>query len=126
MTVKQLQEKLNLQYICNEALAEEKNVTGCYCGDLLSWVMSKATEGDAWLTVMGNVTSRRGNITGTDDRNGSKIINADIPLSEMFGYATDLRSRTQGRGNYTMQFSHYAQVPKSIAEKIVGNNAKND
>jgi elongation factor G len=80
---------------------------------------------DYFGDVMGNVTSRRGNITGTDDRNGSKIINADIPLSEMFGYATDLRSRTQGRGNYTMQFSHYAQVPKSIAEKIVGNN-KND
>lgn len=57
MTVKELQEKLNLQYICNESLAEEKEVTGCYCGDLLSWVMSKATEGDAWLTVMGNVTS---------------------------------------------------------------------
>ena len=57
MTVKELQEKLNLQYICNEKLAEEKDVTGCYCGDLLSWVMSRATEGDAWLTVMGNVTS---------------------------------------------------------------------
>ena len=57
MTVKELQEKLNLEYICNENLAEEKNVTGCYCGDLLSWVMSRANEGDAWLTVMGNVTS---------------------------------------------------------------------
>ena len=57
MTVKELQEKLNLQYICNEALAETKDVTGCYCGDLLSWVMSRAKEGDAWLTVMGNVTS---------------------------------------------------------------------
>ncbi|MBQ7116268.1 MAG: hypothetical protein IJN94_07630 [Clostridia bacterium] len=57
MTVKELQKKLNLQYICNEGLAEEKEVTGCYCGDLLSWVMSKATDGDAWLTVMGNVTS---------------------------------------------------------------------
>lgn len=57
MTVKELREKLNLQYICNEGLAEEKEVTGCYCGDLLSWVMSKASEGDAWLTVMGNVTS---------------------------------------------------------------------
>ena len=57
MTIKELQEKLNLQYICNKSLAEEKEVTGCYCGDLLSWVMSKATEGDAWLTVMGNVTS---------------------------------------------------------------------
>lgn len=57
MTVKDLKENLNLQYICNEGLAETKTVTGCYCGDLLSWVMSRAEEGDAWLTVMGNVTS---------------------------------------------------------------------
>ena len=75
---------------------------------------------DYFGDVMGNVTARRGNITGTDDRNGSKVINAEIPLSEMFGYATDLRSRTQGRGNYSMQFDHYAQVPKSVAEKIIG------
>ncbi len=57
MTVKELQEKLDLQIICNGSLADTKNVTGCYCGDLLSWVMSRASEGDAWLTVMGNVTS---------------------------------------------------------------------
>lgn len=57
MTVKELQKKLNLSFICNENLAEQKTVTGCYCGDLLSWVMSRATDGDAWLTVMGNVTS---------------------------------------------------------------------
>ncbi len=57
MTVKELQEKLNLSFICNGNLAEQKEVTGCYCGDLLSWVMSRATDGDAWLTVMGNVTS---------------------------------------------------------------------
>ena len=75
---------------------------------------------DYFGDVMGNVTARRGTITGTDDRNGSKVIDAEIPLSEMFGYATDLRSRTQGRGNYTMQFDHYAQVPKSVSEKIVG------
>ncbi len=82
---------------------------------------------DYFGDVMGNVTARRGNITGTDDRNGSKVINAEIPLSEMFGYATDLRSRTQGRGNYTMQFDHYAQVPKSVAEKIIGERgSKND
>jgi elongation factor G len=73
--------------------------------------------------LMGNVTARRGIIQGTEDRNGVKVIDAHIPLSEMFGYATDLRSRTQGRGNYTMQFSHYAEVPKSIAEKIVGKKA---
>ena len=70
--------------------------------------------------IMGNVTARRGIIQGTDDRNGVKVIDAHIPLAEMFGYATDLRSRTQGRGNYTMQFSHYAEVPKSVAEKIIG------
>ena len=73
--------------------------------------------------LMGNVTARRGIIQGTDDRNGIKVIDAHIPLSEMFGYATDLRSRTQGRGNYTMQFSHYAEVPKSVAEKIAGKKA---
>ena len=81
---------------------------------------------DYFGDIMGNVTARRGNITGTDDRNGSKVIDAEIPLSEMFGYATDLRSRTQGRGNYTMQFDHYAQVPKSVAEKIIGDRAAND
>jgi len=73
--------------------------------------------------LMGNVTARRGLISGTEDRNGVKVIDANIPLSEMFGYATDLRSRTQGRGNYTMQFSHYYEVPKSVAEKVIGKKA---
>ena len=73
--------------------------------------------------IMGNVTARRGIIQGTEDRNGLKVIDANIPLSEMFGYATDLRSRTQGRGNYTMQFDHYFEVPKSVAEKIIGKKA---
>ena len=73
--------------------------------------------------LMGNVTARRGIIQGTEDRNGVKVIDAHIPLAEMFGYATDLRSRTQGRGNYTMQVSHYAEVPKSVAEKIMGKKA---
>ena len=73
--------------------------------------------------IMGNVTARRGIIQGTEDRNGVKVIDAHIPLAEMFGYATDLRSRTQGRGNYTMQFDHYSEVPKSVAEKIIGKKA---
>ncbi len=73
--------------------------------------------------IMGNVTARRGIIQGTEDRNGLKVIDAHIPLAEMFGYATDLRSRTQGRGNYTMQFDHYSEVPKSVAEKIMGKKA---
>ncbi len=74
--------------------------------------------------IMGNVSSRRGTILGSEDRNGSKVIDAEIPLSEMFGYATDLRSRTQGRGVFSMQFDHYAEVPKSVAEKIIGEKRK--
>ena len=76
--------------------------------------------------VQGNISSRRGQLMGTDDVNGSKMIHSEIPLSEMFGYATDLRSRTQGRGNYTMTFDHYAEVPRSIAEKIMGERGKKD
>ncbi len=81
------------------------------------------TPDDYFGDLMGNVTARRGIIQGTDDRNGVKVIDAHIPLAEMFGYATDLRSRTQGRGNYTMQFSHSAEVPKSVAEMIIGKKA---
>lgn len=72
--------------------------------------------------VMGNVSSRRGNVSGIEMRNGVQVVNAFIPLAEMFGYATDLRSRTQGRGNYTMQFDHFAEVPKAIREKITKDN----
>lgn len=70
--------------------------------------------------VMGNLNSRRGQIEGTELRGGAQVIRSLVPLSEMFGYATDLRSRTQGRGTFTMQFSHYNEVPKSIAEKVIG------
>jgi elongation factor G len=69
--------------------------------------------------VMGDVSGRRGRVTGMNMENGIHTIDGIVPLSEMFGYATDLRSKTQGRGNYTMQFAHYAQVPTSIAETIV-------
>ncbi len=68
--------------------------------------------------VMGNISARRGRPEGTESVMGVQILHAMVPLSEMFGYATDLRSRTQGRGNYVMQFSHYEEVPKSVAEKI--------
>ena len=74
--------------------------------------------------VMGNITRRRGVLSGTDVRNGTQIIHADIPLGEMFGYATDLRGLTQGRGNFTMEPSHYLEVPKAIAEKIIGDIKK--
>ncbi len=70
--------------------------------------------------VIGDITSRRGRIEGMEARLGEQSVHAFVPLSEMFGYATDLRSRTQGRGLFTMQFDHYEQVPKSIAEKVTG------
>ncbi len=82
------------------------------------------TPEDYFGDLMGNVSSRRGTIIGTDDRNGAKIIDAEVPLAEMFGYATELRSRTQGRGQFTMQFDHYNEVPKSISEKIITSRAK--
>ena len=69
--------------------------------------------------VMGDLNSRRGHIMGMEPRAGAQVIRAQVPLSEMFGYATDLRSSTQGRATYTMQFSHYAEVPASIAAEIV-------
>ena len=84
------------------------------------------TPDDYFGDLMGNVSSRRGTIIGTDDRNGAKVIDAEVPLSEMFGYATDLRSRTQGRGQFTMQPDHYAEVPKSVSEKIISSRAKKD
>ena len=75
-------------------------------------------------TVMGGLTSRRGVLQGTETNAGSVIINAEVPLSEMFGYATALRSSTQGRGSFNMEFSHYAEVPKSISEKIIVERKK--
>ncbi|TLM99505.1 elongation factor G, partial [bacterium] len=69
--------------------------------------------------VMGDINSRRGRIEGMEARGNSQVIRGFVPLSEMFGYATDLRSRTQGRGVYTMQFAHYEEVPKNIAEGII-------
>ena len=65
------------------------------------------------------LTSRRGKIQAMNPRAGAQVITAQVPLAEMFGYATDLRSKTQGRATYTMQFGHYAQVPNNIAETIV-------
>ena len=82
------------------------------------------TPEDYFGDLMGNISGRRGTIIGTDDRNGAKVIDAEVPLSEMFGYATDLRSRTQGRGQFTMQPDHYAEVPRSVSEKIITSRAK--
>ena len=72
--------------------------------------------------VIGDVNSRRGRIEGMEARNGAQVIHSFVPLASMFGYATDLRSKTQGRGTYTMQVDHYEEVPKSISDEIVAKN----
>ena len=69
--------------------------------------------------IMGNLSSRRGQIQSQEDRGGTQIINARVPLSEMFGYATDLRSRTQGRATYSMHFDRYEQAPNHVSEEVV-------
>ena len=75
--------------------------------------------------VMGNLSSRRGKIEGMEDRSNTKVIKAKVPLGEMFGYATDLRSQTQGRASYTMQFDSYEPVPKSVRDEIVSKHGGN-
>ena len=72
-------------------------------------------------TVVGDLNARRGQVVGTDIRNGAVIVTANVPLSTMFGYATDQRSKTQGRANYSMEPSHFVELPKSLQEKIIGN-----
>ena len=72
--------------------------------------------------IMGDVTSRRGRVEGMNARGNAQVVNAFVPLSEMFGYATNLRSNTQGRGTYTMVFDHYEEVPKSVSEEIIKKN----
>ncbi len=76
--------------------------------------------------VMGTINGRRGNIKNIDANHGVQTVDCEIPLAEMFGYATTLRSCTQGRGNFSMQPDHYAEVPKTVAEKIIGERAKKD
>lgn len=69
--------------------------------------------------VMGDLSSRRGKVEGMGERANARIIKAFVPLAEMFGYATDLRSRTSGRASYSMTFSHYEEVPRDVAEKLL-------
>ena len=69
--------------------------------------------------VIGDLNARRGKIEGMEPRGGAQVITPTVPLTEMFGYATDLRSMTQGRATYTMQFSHYEPVPQAISEEII-------
>jgi elongation factor G len=69
--------------------------------------------------VMGDLTARRGHILGMEGRNNSQIVHAAVPLAMMFGYATELRSMTQGRANYSMEFDHYQALPQSLVDEIV-------
>ena len=73
--------------------------------------------------VIGNLSARRGKVHGMEGRSGAQVINANVPLKEMFGYATDLRSMTQGRATYTMQFSHYEAAPQSISDEITSQGS---
>ena len=85
-------------------------------------VYSLCTMGD----VIGDLNSRRGRVEGMEDIGGGKMVKAFVPLAEMFGYSTDLRSKTQGRGQYTMEPDGYEPVPKSISESIISERAKKD
>jgi elongation factor G len=88
---------------------------------LLEPIMSvEVTTPDEYMgDVIGDLNSRRGRVGGMEQRGNSQIVRAQVPLSEMFGYSTDLRSRTQGRANYVMQFDSYQQTPASVQEEIV-------
>lgn len=74
--------------------------------------------------VIGDLNRRRGQINAMDDRAGLKVVNAFVPLAEMFGYSTDLRSSTQGRGTYVMEFDHYGEVPNNIAKEIMEKRSR--
>ena len=88
---------------------------------LLEPIMSLeiVTPDDYMGDVMGDISSRRGKVQGMENRATVQIVRAEVPLANMFGYATDLRSMSQGRATYTMQFSRYAQVPQGIAKEIM-------
>ncbi|MCQ4376187.1 elongation factor G, partial [Enterobacter kobei] len=74
--------------------------------------------------IMGDLSSRRGMVQGMEEQYGSQIIRADVPLAEMFGYATTLRSMSQGRATYTMEFHHFAEAPRNVADEIISKRAK--
>ena len=75
--------------------------------------------------VIGDLNARRGQVVGTDIRNGAAIVTAEVPLASMFGYSTDLRSKTQGRANYSMEPHTYVELPKSLQESIIGKRGNN-
>jgi elongation factor G len=86
-------------------------------------LLEVVTSPDFFGDVLGDINRRRGHIIGTEERGGSQVIRANVPLAEMFGYVNDLRSMTSGRASYSMEFSHYAEVPKNVAEEIKAKSA---
>jgi elongation factor G len=84
------------------------------------------TPSDYMGDIMGDLSSRRGKVGGMTERAGAQVIGASVPLSEMFGYSTNLRSMSQGRAVYTMQFAHYEEVPRSKAEEIMASTGSKD
>lgn len=106
--------KLAGSQVLKEAVAKAKPV-------LLEPVMAvEVTTPEEFMgDVIGDINSRRGQVNAMEDRAGAKLVKAKVPLSEMFGYVGDLRSRTQGRANYSMVFDSYAEVPSSVAQEII-------
>jgi elongation factor G len=84
------------------------------------------TSPDFFGDVLGDINRRRGQINGSEERGGSQVLRAHVPLAEMFGYVNDLRSMTSGRASYTMEFSHYQEVPKSLAEEIKSKSGRSN
>ena len=84
------------------------------------------TPEDFMGNVVGDLSSRRGMIQGMDDNPAGKVIKAEVPLAEMFGYSTTLRSLSQGRATYTMEFKHYTEAPKTVAEAVINRNPDKD
>ena len=82
------------------------------------------TPDDFMGSVVGDISSRRGIVSGMDDRAGARVINSMVPLASMFGYATELRSMTQGRASYSMEFDHYEPLPTNLAEELALKAAK--
>ncbi|MEX0786041.1 MAG: elongation factor G, partial [Dehalococcoidia bacterium] len=83
-----------------------------------------STPEDFFGDVLGDINGRRGHVSGVEPRGKLQVIRADLPLAESFGYATDLRSLSQGRATYSMEFSHYAEVPADVAERIAGTRVR--
>ena len=103
-----------------------KKATPIILEPIMKVEIESPNEGDYVGNIMSSISQRRGLPLGNESLGSSIIIKAECPLAEMFGYVTDLRSATQGRASFSMEFDHYAEVPRNVAEKIIGERAKKD